>query len=133
MVAQCGKSAYGLGLLCCLILATGCWGQSTETQAGQQHGGPPANIGMPHQMAITGCLRHNTQPEGYYLTGENGVSWKLIPGENVDLSAHVLHSVTVTGKAANEAGEKLVGGETTKDKPVLRVLTLKVLSPSCTR
>jgi hypothetical protein len=86
----------------------------------------------PIQVAVTGCLKRGN--EGGFRITQNGTTWRLI-AKDVDLAGQLNHVVTVTGKLAplppqpgenseNEAGNPSHG---------LRVLTLKMLSNSCTR
>jgi hypothetical protein len=112
--------------------------QSSETQSEQAQPGPPRVATPPIQIAVSGCLKRG--PEGgYYISDKNGITWQL-SSTVVDLSEHVMHAVTVTGKPAgltqpplppsNQSGRAESGGSS---KHVLQVRTLKMLSNSCTR
>lgn len=113
--------------------------QNTATESGQQAPSPPANINTPHQILVTGCLKRGNEAGGYYIKDQNGKTWELVSGSSgIDLSAHVQHAVTITGKevttpkdqeAAKQPSESAEGNPHSD----LRVLTLKMLSPSCTR
>jgi hypothetical protein len=82
------------------------------------------------QIQASGCLRRGNDG-GYYLKDRNGQSWAL-SSTKVDLSQHIMHSVSITGKITKpQAGE--TGSSGGKPSPSLEVLTLTVLSPSCTR
>ena len=92
----------------------------------------------PLQMAVTGCLKRSNDG-GYRITDQNSTTW-LLTSNTLDLAEHLNHVVTVTGKPAPtpqqpEANSSQVGttDAATKPSPGLRVLTLKMLSNSCTR
>jgi len=91
----------------------------------------------PIQIAVTGCLKRSNEG-GYRLKDRNGTTWQLT-SDTVDLHDHLNHVVTVTGKPAPtpqpEANNPQDGTAATASKPSpgLRVLTLKMLSNSCTR
>jgi hypothetical protein len=110
--------------------------QTTATSGDPQQSHPPANINTPHQLVITGCLRRDSRGT-YFLTSENGKRWNLIAGsDTVDLSKHVFHAVRITGKEAPSATSPGTADNSQSQVPpvsVLRVLTLEVLSNSCTR
>jgi len=90
----------------------------------------------PIQILVSGCLRRG-HDGGYYISDRNGVTWAL-SSTTVDLSAQVMHAVTVTGKPAgltqppqsNQTTGSESGGSSQRG---LQVLTLKMLSNSCTR
>lgn len=114
--------------------------QSGGTQSDQAGTPPPGTVSNHHQILITGCLkRGNESGGGYYITDQNGKTWELLPN-GIDLAAHVNHSVSIAGKEATaskqqeakkESSEKTeAGGNPPAD---LRVMSLKMLSPSCTR
>jgi hypothetical protein len=67
----------------------------------------------------------------------NGNMWEL-KSSTVDLSQQVNHSVVVTGKPIDSSSPQLTPGQPAEaahsgPKYVLQVLTLRMLSPSCTR
>ncbi len=120
-----------------LVLAACAFGSAQTASAGDpQTSHPPANINTPHQLVITGCLRRDSHGT-YFITDENGKTWSLIAGsDSVDLSKHVFHAVRITGKEAPNAKLPVSGENSQTQAPppsVLRVLTLEVLSNSCTR
>ncbi|MGB8889695.1 MAG: hypothetical protein WCC87_23430 [Candidatus Korobacteraceae bacterium] len=108
------------------------------SQNAQSGASPGGTVTTPLQVAVTGCLRRGGESGGYYISDQNGTTWKLT-SSSVNLAEHVQHSVMVTGKpiantqeqGSNNQGSKTEAGS--KAQPSLRVLTLKVLSPSCTR
>ena len=110
--------------------------QTSGVPASAQNNHPPANINTPHQLVVTGCLRRDSAG-AYSLTGETGKTWNLIAGsDSVDLSKHVFHAVKITGKEAPNANLPSASDNSQAQSPppaVLRVLTLEVLSNSCTR
>jgi hypothetical protein len=119
------------------ILPLGLSAQSSETQSGQTQANPPRVATPPIQIAAIGCLKRG--PDGYYLTDRDGNTWQL-SSTAVDLSAQVMHAVMVTGKpgafaqsqpSGNQPGSKAESGNN-PSRP-LQVLTLKMLSNSCTR
>lgn len=86
-------------------------------------------------MSATGCLKQGTNPDGFYLMGQDGKMYELMgPG----LSAHVNHTVTVTGhqvtlshaqEEKKEATEKTeAGGKPYVD---MKVSNIKMVSESC--
>jgi hypothetical protein len=112
--------------------------QSDGTQSGQTPANPPRMATPPIQILVSGCLRRGNDG-GYYIADRNGVTWKL-SSTTVDLSAHVMHAVTVTGKPAGltqpppTANQQDGNAESNGSSPHgLQVLTLKMLSNSCTR
>lgn len=120
------------------ILPVGLSAQSNEAQSGQTQASPPRVATPPIQILVSGCLRRGADG-GYYISDRNGMTWQL-SSTAVDLSAHVMHAVTVTGKpgafaqpqaSGNQPGSNAESGNTSS-RP-LQVLTLKMLSNSCTR
>jgi len=112
--------------------------QSSATPGGQSDTNPPRTVSPPIQIAVTGCLKRSNEG-GYRLTDHNGTTW-LLTSDTVNLAEHLNHSVTVTGKpvttpkqqeANSQQGGTAEGGS--KPSPGLRVLTLNMLSNSCTR
>ena len=114
--------------------------QSSSTQDPQSGAVPGGVVTNPLQIAVTGCLQRGGESGGYYISDQNGTTWKLT-SSTVNLAEHLSHSVMVTGKPiatpqqqgnnGDGQGGKTEGGS--KPQPSLRVLTLKMLSPSCTR
>jgi hypothetical protein len=112
--------------------------QSTATPGGQSDTNPPRTASPPIQIAVTGCLKRGNEG-GYRLTDRNGTTWQLT-SDTVNLAEHLNHSVTVTGKPATTAKQQEASGQQggtaepgSKPSPGLRVLTLSMLSNSCTR
>jgi len=120
------------------MLPLGLSAQSSETQSGQTQANPPRMASPPIQILVSGCLRRG-HDGGYYISDRNGITWAL-SSTTVDLSAQVMHAVTVTGKpagltqpppqASQPSGNAASGGSS---QHALQVLTLKMLSNSCTR
>jgi hypothetical protein len=104
-----------------------------NAQSGVNSGG---SVTHPLQVAVTGCLKSGGEGRGYYIADKNGTTWKLVPN-GVSLAEQVNHSVMITGRpVANKEGDHEQGGkreEGGKPQPGLKVLTIKMLSPSCTR
>jgi hypothetical protein len=88
--------------------------------------------------AVTGCLQKGDQADQFSITGEDGKSWDL-RSSTVKLAEHVGHQVTVTGSPTREtkAEEKKEGQiENAAGKEQfgeLRVISLKMVSQSCTK
>jgi hypothetical protein len=129
------KIGCRLGFTAMLILAPSLFAQTDHSQADEQTAKPPANIHTTHQIFVTGCLKRGNQPGTYVITDQNGTTWELVSGSaNVDLSKHIFHAVSIAGKEAPtspQSDSPNQGQEAVLHK--LRVLTLQVLSPSCTR
>lgn len=131
-------SATALLTLTLLNLEPGLSAQAAGAQNSQPQTAPhPWTASPPIQILATGCLRRGNQG-GYFLTDQNGNTWELT-SKSVDLAAQVQHSVTVAGKpgelenprqANHEEKGAATGGRVAHP---LDVLTLKMLSPSCTR
>jgi hypothetical protein len=117
-----------------LLLAAQSGGAQTS-QPGMSPGGVATT---PLQIAVTGCLKQSHETHSYFIADQNGTTWKLTSSA-VNLAEHVNHSVMVTGKPIatdQQQGSSDQAGKTddgAKPQPSLRVLTLKLLSPSCTR
>lgn len=99
---------------------------------------PPGVATPPIQILVSGCLKRG-HDGGYYISDRSGITWTLSSAK-VDLAAHVMHAVTVTGKPAgltqpppqsNQTGSTAENGSSSQHE--LQVLTLKELSNSCTR
>jgi hypothetical protein len=107
------------------------------TQYGQSATNGPGPISPPIQIAVTGCLKRGNEG-GYRLTDQNGTTWQLT-SETVNLAEHLNHVVTVTGKPAPTPKQQEANSQSgtteagSRPSPGLRVLTLKMLSNSCTR
>lgn len=112
--------------------------QSNDAQSGQAEANPPRVATPPIQILVSGCLKRG-HDGGYYISDRNGTTWAL-SSTKIDLSEHVMHAVTVTGKPAgltqplpqsNQSGNAESSGGSSQRG--LQVLTLKMLSNSCTR
>ena len=123
--------AFNAGLLLLLILfaATALRAQSAGMQAVQSSGAtrPTAPASQVH---ATGCLRRGNDG-GFYLKDHNGQTW-VLSSSTVDLSQHIMHSVSIMGEIMKPQNQET---EPESGKPPLRlqVLSLTMLSPSCTR
>lgn len=109
--------------------------QNTAAQNNQPGGGFAT---PPIQVEVTGCLKRG-ETGGYYVKDQNGHIWDLVSSK-VNLSGQVEHSVAISGKPAallhpqetqQESGRQT--GTEGNHSTNLQVLTLKMLSPSCTR
>jgi len=124
-----------LVILATLSLGLALRAQSSATPGGQSDTTPPTTMSPPVQIAVTGCLKRGNVG-GFRITDQNGATWMLI-SKDVDLSEHLNHVVTVTGKPApmppQQQGANSQQGEGGTSAHGLRVLTLKMLSNSCTR
>jgi hypothetical protein len=87
---------------------------------------------------VTGCLQKGGQPDEFSITSEDGKSWDL-RSSTVKLSDHVGHQVMVTGSPTREtkAEEKREGqvqnAGQKEELDELRVISLKMVSQSCTK
>jgi hypothetical protein len=119
------------------ISSLGLWAQSGETQSGPPPTTPPRTFSPPLQILVTGCLKRGPDG-GFYLSDRNGVKWDL-SSKTVDFCEHVMHVVTVTGKPgtmspSQPSNQSSGNGETSGNAShPLQVLTLKMVSNSCTR
>ncbi len=57
------------------------------------------------ETTVTGCLQKGDEANEFSVTGEDGKTYGL-RSKSVDLSKHVGHKVTVTGKLKGESSEK---------------------------
>jgi hypothetical protein len=75
--------------------------QATQGQTGTQH------HAKAHRMTVTGCLEKTADGNGFQITSDkNQKTYTLNPASGMDLSAHVGHTVRVTGtRAAAAAGQ----------------------------
>ncbi len=128
----------GLVILAVLSLGLSLDAQSSATPGGQSDANQPGTASPPIQIAVTGCLKRSNEG-GYRLTDHNGTTW-LLTSDKVNLAEHLNQVVAVTGKpamppkqqeASSQQGGTAEGGN--KPTPGLRVLTLSMLSNSCTR
>ncbi len=91
--------------------------------------------GMKQGMSVTGCLKQGTDTGGYYIMSEDGKMYELT---GKGLSAHVNHTVTVTGQTVTlpaaqeqkkEASEKAEAGSASYSD--MKVASLKMVSETC--
>jgi hypothetical protein len=136
LMTRLSKATTWLISLLVLILCPPLAAQSGGAQDPQSGAGRIAT--PPIQVIVTGCLKRGAESGSYYIGDLNGTIWKLT-SSTVDLAGHVNHSVTITGKPVSNPQQKNnneqagTTDEVTKPQPMLRVLTVKMLSPSCTR
>jgi hypothetical protein len=112
---------------------------SSIAQSSAQNNQPGGGFATPPiQVEVTGCVKRGVNG-GYYIKDQNGHVWGLVSSK-VNLSGQVEHSVSITGKPAAllhpqetqpESGQQT--GTEGNHSTNLQVLTLKMLSPSCTR
>ena len=95
--------------------------------------------GAASQTTVTGCLQKGDEAKEFSITGEDGKTYGL-RSSSVDLSKHVGHKVTVTGKLKPESSEKekketKATEEREKKAPLeagdVRVTNLTMVSDSC--
>ncbi len=131
------KIGYWLGFAAALILAPALLAQTQTPPGDEQTAKPPANIHTTHQLLVTGCLKRGNQPGTYVVADLNGTTWQLVSGNpDVDLSKHIFHAVSLTGKeepVSQPSGSPAPSSQPNASLHQLRVLTLQVLSRSCTR
>ena len=103
----------------------------TAPQENQEKSASKTNV-------VTGCLQKGDQPDEFSITGEDGKSWDL-RSSTVKLDEHVGHKVTVTGSPTREAkaeekkeGQVQNAGQK-EELGELRVISLKMVSQSCTK
>ena len=114
------------------------WAQSGASPGGQSSTNPSGVASPPIQIAVTGCLKRS-HDGGYYLADRNGTIWRL-SSSKVNLDDQLMHVVTVTGRPGARANQDESSSQQSgavessgKPSPSLQVLTLKMLSNSCTR
>ena len=82
-------------------------------------------------QTLTGCSQKGDDAKEFDLIAQDGSRWEL-EGNDVDLSGHVGHTVTVAGKVehakAHEMKEDATGG---KKSGELEVRNLTMVSDSC--
>ncbi len=124
-----------------VLLLTGSFAmaQTVAQPNGQTVMNPPGTVTTPLQISVTGCLKKGHEAGGYFITDQNGMTWELTPG-NVNLAEQVNHSVQIAGKPITPtAKQEAKMGASEKSEAAgnkvhdLRVVSLKMLSPSCTR
>ena len=128
-------------MLCAALCPVTLWGQDSTTS--KQVASKPKQ----HPVEVTCCLQ-KTEAGGFSIPGQDGKTWEL-RSENVILSKHVGHKVTVTGtpyhethaeEAKEEQAEKNEAKEEKTEKKEaaekeahLRVTGLKMISENCSK
>lgn len=117
-------------LLAIFVTSLSMQAQSDSSQSNQT----PPDSAKPIQ--VTGCLRR-ANDGGFYLSDQDGRKW-ILSSTTASLAQHVMHSVTVTGKPIPAARSQIGRNPQAADSSVnaarpMDVLSLKMLSPSCTR
>jgi len=132
-IAALASVAIVLAALC--LVTPSSIGQNSVMQKNQPGGGYAT---PPIQIRIMGCLKR-AENGGYYLKDQNGHIWELVANK-VDLAGQVEHSVAIDGKPAAlshsapaERESEPQSGSGGNHSTELHVLSLKMLSPSCTR
>lgn len=134
-------TAVGHSLLLIAMLIPGpvCSAQNSGTQSSQP-GNMPNMASPPIRVRVSGCLKRGNESGGFYLKDENGRTWEIIPANGVNLADHINQSVVIIGRPAElgqqqetqkESSEQAEGAGTQHSD--LRVMTIEMLSPSCTR
>ncbi len=103
-----------------------------QSEGNEQTVKPP---GTTHQILVTGCLKRG-QAGRYVITDRNSTTWELVSGSaDVDLSKHIFQAVSIAGKEVPPSQQQnpSTNPQTDTSHHVLRVLSLQVLSRSCTR
>ena len=126
-----------LGFATVLALAPSLFAQS---EGNEQTAKAPISTGSAHPIVVTGCLKRGNQAGTYVVTDQDGTTWELVSGNaDVDLSKHIFHAVSMAGKEvpspqqANPVTQSAANPQSDPSQHELRVLSLQVLSRSCTR
>ena len=100
-----------------------------QTQSGKE---------PPKAVSVTGCLVKGDEPKEVWLAEKDGRIYGL-ESSKIELNAHLGHKVIVRGYLLPE-GKEEAGEETQKQNKTgkretadFRVLTLKMISKSCTQ
>lgn len=127
------RIGYQLGFAAILAFGPSLHAQS---EGNEQTAKAPADAGTAHQILVTGCLKRGNQTGTYVITDRNSTTWELVSGSaEVDLSKHIFHAVSIAGKEVPPPQQENPATNQQPGSPVheLRVLSLQVLSRSCTR
>ena len=90
----------------------------------------PKGTGTEKTTTVTGCLSAGAQPNEYKIT-ENGTTYDLFSaGNKVDMSKHVGHKVSVTGKLTSAQPSSPNSASRSTDER-MDVTELKHISPTC--
>ena len=88
------------------------------------------------KTSVTGCLQKGDEPREYSIKAEDGKTYGL-RSTRVDLSKHLGHKVTVTGRLRPESAEKSKAeAQETKSNEMteagdIRVTKLQMVSEQC--
>ena len=86
------------------------------------------------EMSVTGCLQKGDQANEYSITAADGKTYGL-RSTSVNLSNHLNHKVTVTGKTMKQEnakeGREGEGRQGKEEQEHLNVTNLKMVSTSC--
>ena len=118
-------------LLAALVFASslGLGAGLAQTQSGKE---------LPKAVSVTGCLVKGDEPKEVWLAQKDGRIYGL-ESSKIDLNAHLGHKVIVRGyvlpESKEEAGEEAQKQNKTgkRETADFRVLTLKMISTSCTQ
>jgi hypothetical protein len=98
----------------------------------------PSGKEPPKAVSVTGCLVKGDEPKEVWLAQKDGRIYGL-ESSKIELNAHLGHKVIVRGYLLPE-GKEEAGEETQKQNKTgkretadFRVLTLKMISKSCTQ
>ena len=98
----------------------------------------PSGKEPPKAISVTGCLVKGDEPKEVWLAEKDGTIYGLVSSK-IELNAHLGHKVIVRGYVLSE-GKEEVGDEAQKQNKTgkretadFRVLTLKMISKSCTQ
>jgi len=98
----------------------------------------PSGKEPPKAISVTGCLVKDDEPKEVWLAEKDGTIYGL-ESSKIELNAHLGHKVIVRGYVLSE-GKEEVGDEAQKQNKTgkretadFRVLTLKMISKSCTQ
>ena len=100
-----------------------------QTQSGKE---------LPKAVSVMGCLVKGDEPKEVWLAEKDGRIYGL-ESSKIELNAHLGHRVIVTGyllpEGKEEAGEEAQKQNKTGKREAfdLRVLTLKMISTTCTQ
>jgi len=133
--------------ICALLFAMAiatcpAWAQDASQNPPASDQAQPAPAGHPkhHMMggksvSVTGCLQKGDEANEYSITGEDGKKYGLF-STKTNLSEHVGHKVTVTGRMRkeSEAGKESASTEkkeTGGESADLTVTKLQMVSTTC--
>ncbi len=98
-----------------------------QTQSGKE---------PPKAVSVTGCLVKGDEPKEVWLAQKDGTIYGL-ESSKIELNTHLGHKVMVTGyvlpEGKEEAGDEKQNKTAKRETADFRVLTLKMISPTCTQ